>query len=85
MGFSERFPRWITALIGIAQIALTAAIVALEVLSIFVDLAHGTIYAGFWCGLVFIITFIMMLFISEYLNNLVCFSGQTSTFDFLVF
>ena len=72
MGFSERFPRWITALIAIGQLAVTAAIVALEVLSIFVDLAHGTIYAGFWCGLIFIATFMMMFFISEYIDNLLC-------------
>jgi hypothetical protein len=65
MGFSERFPRWITAVIGIAQVVITAAIIALELVSCYIDLAHGTIWAGLWSGLVFIITFLSMLFISK--------------------
>lgn len=65
MGFGERFPRWITGLIGIAMGGLTAAIVGLEVGSSYIDLAHGTIWAGFWAGLVFIKTTLLMLFISK--------------------
>ena len=68
MGFSERFPRWITAILGVVQLVLTAAIVGLEVGSAYIDLAHGTIWVGIWAGLVFIITFLMMLFISESLS-----------------
>ena len=47
MGFAERFPRWITAIMGIAQVVLTGAIFGLEVASVNVDLVHGTIWAGF--------------------------------------
>jgi hypothetical protein len=67
MGFSERFPRWITAIIGLAQLLITAAIVGLEIGSAYIDLAHGTIWVGLWCGIIFIITFLMMLFISKYI------------------
>jgi hypothetical protein len=66
MGFSDRFPRWITGVLGIAQLLLTAAIVGLEIGSAYIDLAHGTIWVGFWAGIVYIITFLMMLFISKY-------------------
>jgi hypothetical protein len=65
MGFSERFPRWVTAIIGVGQLLLTAAIVGLEIGSAYIDLGHGTIWVGIWAGLVFIITFLMMLFISK--------------------
>ncbi|CAF2168236.1 unnamed protein product [Rotaria magnacalcarata] len=64
MGFSERFPRWITGIIGIVQAALTAGIVGLEVGSAYIDLAHGTIWVGFWAGLIFIPTALLMLFIT---------------------
>jgi hypothetical protein len=64
MGFSERFPRWTSAIIGIVQLALTAAIIGLEVGSVYIDLAHGTIWVGFWTGIIFIKTLLMMLFIS---------------------
>lgn len=68
MGFAERFPRWITAMMGIAQIVLTGAIIGLEVASVNVDLVHGTIWAGFWCSIVFVPTCFMMILISTYLN-----------------
>jgi hypothetical protein len=64
MGFAERFPRWTSAIVGVAQLVLTAAIIGLEIGSVYIDLAHGTIWVGFWAGLVFIKTFLMMLFIS---------------------
>ncbi|CAF1011586.1 unnamed protein product [Rotaria magnacalcarata] len=64
MGFSERFPRWTSAIIGLAQLALTAAIVGLEVGSVYIDLAHGTIWVGFWAGVIFIKTLLLMLFIT---------------------
>jgi hypothetical protein len=65
MGFADRFPRWITALIGLAQLVITAAIIGLELVSCYIDLGHGTIWAGLWSGLIFIITFLSMLFISK--------------------
>ena len=65
MGFSERFPRWSSGVIGIVQVVLTVAIIGLEVGSAYIDLAHGTIWIGFWGGIVFIKTCLMMLFISE--------------------
>jgi len=61
MGFKERFPLPIPVLIALAQILLTAAIVGLEGGSIYYDLVHGTIWAGFWCGIIFIKTFLSML------------------------
>ena len=64
MGFSERFPRWSSAILGLIQVGFTAAIIALEVRSAFIDLGHGTIWVGFWAGLVFIKTILMMFFIS---------------------
>ncbi|CAF5072927.1 unnamed protein product, partial [Rotaria sp. Silwood1] len=60
MGFDKRFPRWVTAILAIAQVVLTAAIIGLEFGSIYYDVAHGTIWAGFWASLVFIKTFLMM-------------------------
>ena len=64
MGFAERFPRWTSALIGVVLSILTAAIIGLELGSIYIDLAHGTIWVGFWAGLVFIKTCLLMFFIS---------------------
>ncbi|CAF0850071.1 unnamed protein product [Rotaria sordida] len=64
MGFKERFPRWATAILGIAQLVLTAAIIGLELGSDYIDLAHGTIWIGLWAGIIFIITFLWMLFIT---------------------
>ena len=64
MGFSERFPRWTSAVIGIAQLVLTVAIIGLEVGSAYIDLGHGTIWAGFWAGFIFLKTLLMMFFIS---------------------
>ncbi len=65
MGFKERFPRWVTGILAIAQIILTAAIIGLEFGSFYYDVAHGTIWAGFWAGLVFLLTCIMMFCISK--------------------
>ncbi|CAF1501490.1 unnamed protein product, partial [Adineta steineri] len=46
------------------QLILTAAIAGLEFGSFYYDVAHGTIWAGFWSSLVFILTFIMMFIIT---------------------
>ncbi|CAF0911745.1 unnamed protein product [Adineta steineri] len=64
MGFAERFPRWTSAVLAIIQLALTVVIIGLEIKSIFIDLAHGTIWVGFWASLIFIKTLVMMLFIT---------------------
>lgn len=80
MGFTERFPRWITLLIGVAQFALTAAILALDLVSAYIDLAHGTIWAGLWSSLIFIPTFLLMLFISKSFFNL--FSSHLTSSSF---
>ncbi|CAF5001825.1 unnamed protein product, partial [Rotaria sp. Silwood1] len=55
MSFKGRFPRWVTVILGIAQLLLTAAIIGLELGSDYIDLAHGTIWIGFWAGLIYII------------------------------
>lgn len=80
MGFSERFPRWTSALIGIAMVALTAAIIGLELGSCYIDLAHGTIWVGFWAGIIFIKTSLLMLFISKLFYF--CFSMNNSSILF---
>ncbi|CAF4198031.1 unnamed protein product [Rotaria sp. Silwood2] len=64
MGFKGRFPRWITIVLGITQLLLTAAIIGLELGSDYIDLAHGTIWIGFWAGLIYIATFLTMLCIT---------------------
>lgn len=66
MGLMDGFPRIPAALLGILQLALAAAAIGLEVGSIFVDLAHGTIWAGFWSGLVYIITGLLLLLMGKY-------------------
>ncbi|CAF0999525.1 unnamed protein product [Didymodactylos carnosus] len=60
MGFKERFPLPIPIILIIAQVGLTAAIVGIEIRSIYIDLVHGTIWAGFWCGIIFVKTFLAM-------------------------
>ncbi|CAF1234773.1 unnamed protein product [Rotaria sp. Silwood1] len=64
MGFTERFPRWITGVIGIVQLVLTAGILGLEIVSNYIDLGHGTIWVGIWASIIFIITFLQMFFIT---------------------
>lgn len=65
MGFAERFPRWSSGILGLIMLVLTVAIIGLEVGSNYIDVAHGTIWGGFWGGLVFLKTCLMMLFISK--------------------
>ena len=65
MGFSGRFPRWLTGIIGVVQLLLTLAIIGLEIGSLYIDLAHGTIFVGIWAGIVFLIATLSMLFISN--------------------
>lgn len=67
MGFSERFPRWITGVLGLVQLLLTTAIIGLEIGSVYIDVAHGTIWVGLWSGLVFMMTVLAMMCISKYL------------------
>ncbi|CAF4443585.1 unnamed protein product, partial [Adineta steineri] len=63
MGFKERFPRWITLVLAIVQLVLTAAIAGLEFGSVYYDVAHGTIWVGFWAAIIFFYTFLMMFII----------------------
>lgn len=65
MGFAERFPRLITLIIGVLVLGLSAAIVALEILSVYQDIGHGTIWAGLWSALIFIPTILALLIISK--------------------
>lgn len=66
MAFERRFPRWVTAILAAALFFLTAAIIGLEFGSFYYDVAHGTIWIGFWAGLVFIKTSWMMICTSKY-------------------
>ena len=60
MSLSDRFPRWASGIMMILQLAFAAALIGLEVGSVYIDLAHGTIWIGFWAGLVFFYTAMVM-------------------------
>jgi hypothetical protein len=47
-------------LLGALQMILFLAIVGLEAGSVYYDAGRGTIYAGFWCSIIFFITWISM-------------------------
>lgn len=66
MGFEDRFPRWLTAVVGITQLVLTAGVIGLELASVYIDIVHGTIWIGFWAGLVFIPTSLLVLLFSMF-------------------
>ena len=60
-----KIPRLGTALVGTVQLVLTAAIIGLEFGSVYIDLAHGTIWIGFWAGIDYFTTSMMVLLLSE--------------------
>ncbi|CAF0751940.1 unnamed protein product [Didymodactylos carnosus] len=56
----EKFPASVPSLLAVLQLLLTLSIVGLEAASVYYDLVHGTIYAGFWCSAIFTISWIAM-------------------------
>ena len=60
-------PISIPIFIGVFQMILTLTIIGLEGASVYCNPARGTIYAGFWCSIIFIITWIAMFFYGKFL------------------
>jgi hypothetical protein len=50
----------IHGLLAAIQMTLWLAIVGLESASVYYDAGRGTIYAGFWCSIVFFVTWVSM-------------------------
>jgi len=48
----------IIGLLAAIQMILWLAIVGLESASVYYDAGRGTIYAGFWCSIVFFVTWV---------------------------
>ncbi|CAF1113039.1 unnamed protein product [Adineta ricciae] len=60
MGFKERFPRWLIIIFAVVQLVLTLAIIGTELGSFYSNVAHGTIWAGFWSALFYIPTCVLL-------------------------
>jgi hypothetical protein len=77
---NDLMPGIVPGLLGVAQLFLWIAIIALEIVSIYYDAGRGTIYAGLWCSAVFFVTWISMFcyrkfYLNIYLHRfLVCFN-----------
>jgi hypothetical protein len=54
-------------LLAIFQMILYLAIIGLEAASVYYDPGRGTIYAGFWCSLIFLVTWIAMFCYGKFL------------------
>lgn len=44
------------------ELILCIAIIIFEIVSVYYDAGRGTVYAGFWCSIIFLITCISMFF-----------------------
>ena len=69
---TEKQQRWksvwpvrIIALIATLQLILTLGILGLEVGSVIIDVDQGTAYAGFYCSVFFIMTWISMFTVGK--------------------
>ena len=62
------WPSWLVALIAVIQLLLTFSVVGLETTSFIFDAWHSMSFAGFYCPLFFMITWISMFTVSEYLQ-----------------
>ena len=66
------WPTWLIALLAVIQLLLTCFIVGLEITSLVFDLWHSMSFAGFYCSIFFLITWISMFTVSKYpLHHLV--------------
>jgi hypothetical protein len=57
---SNVMPGWLIGLLAALQVILWLLIIILEGVSVYYDVTHGTIYAGFWCSGIFFITWVTM-------------------------
>ncbi|CAF1192789.1 unnamed protein product [Adineta steineri] len=57
---NDLIPGFVPGLLGVFQLFLWIAILALEGVSIYYDPGRGTVYAGIWCSSVFFVTWIAM-------------------------
>lgn len=48
-------------LLGLLQMLLTFAIIGLEIASVVISPIFGTLFAGFWCSVIFTISWLFML------------------------
>ncbi|CAF0860739.1 unnamed protein product [Didymodactylos carnosus] len=56
----ERFPVAAPVLLAVIQMLSTFVIVALETASVIISPVRGTIWAGFWCSLIFTLSWVSM-------------------------
>ncbi len=59
-GMKNVIPSIVPGLLGTIQLFLWIAITVLEAVSIYYDAGRGTVYAGFWCSIVFFVTWVSM-------------------------
>jgi len=57
----SRFSMGIPILLGLVQMFLTFAIIALEIASVVISPIFGTLYAGFWLSIIFTLSWVSML------------------------
>jgi hypothetical protein len=57
----SRFSMGIPILLGLVQMLLTFAIIALEIASVVISPIFGTLYAGFWLSIIFTLSWVSML------------------------
>ena len=60
------WPTKIIALVATVQLMLTLGIIGLEAGSIIIDIDQGTVYAGFYCSVFFIMTWISMYCVGKW-------------------
>ncbi|CAF0804888.1 unnamed protein product [Didymodactylos carnosus] len=56
----EKFPIFVPVLLAVTQMLLTFIIIALEIASVIISPVHATIWAGFWCSLIFTLSWVSM-------------------------
>ena len=57
---NNTIPGVFTGLLGAIQLFLWIAIIILEIVSVYYDAGRGTVYAGFWCSIIFFLTWVSM-------------------------
>ncbi|CAF0959019.1 unnamed protein product [Rotaria sordida] len=62
----SRFSTGIPILLGILQMLLTFAIIGLEIVSVVISPILGTLYAGFWSSVIFMLSWVSMLGLGDY-------------------
>jgi len=57
----SRFSTGLPVLLGLFQMLLTFTIIGLEIASVVISPIFGTLYAGFWCSVIFTLSWVSML------------------------